>query len=97
MAIDITNYSVRPLKNPNMIEIVRRADIITSLRLKERISQDADILIRPDVMGLHWSEFGKFDHLLKSGRDAAEKALQSILKMRPNKDHIYYDLFTSLK
>jgi len=97
MAIDITNYSVRPLKNPNMIEIVRRADIITSLRLKERISQDADILIRPDVMGLHWSEFGKFDHLLKSGRDAAEKALQSILKMRPNEDHIYYNLFTSLK
>ena len=97
MAIDITNYSVSPLKNPNMIEIVRRADIITSLRLKERISQDADILIRPDVMGLHWSEFGKFDHLLKSGRDAAEKALQSILKMRPNEDHIYYDLFTSLK
>ena len=97
MAIDITNYSVAPLKNPNMIEIVRRADIITSLRLKERMSQDADILIRPDVMGLHWSEFGKFDHLLKSGRDAAEKALQSILKMRPNEGHIYYDLFTSLK
>ena len=97
MAIDITNYSISPLKNPNMIEIVRRADIITSLRLKERISQDADILIRPDVMGLHWSEFGKFDHLLKSGRDAAEKALQSILKIRPNVDHIYYDLFTSLK
>ena len=97
MAIDITNYSVRPLKNPNMIEIVRRADIITSLRLKDRISQDADILIRPDVLGLHWSEFGKFDHLLKSGRDAAEKTLESILKMSPNDDHIYYDLFTSLK
>ena len=61
------------------------------------MSQDADILIRPDVMGLHWSEFGKFDHLLKSGRDAAEKTLESILKMSPNDDHIYYDLFTSLK
>ena len=97
MAIDITNYSVRPLKNPNMIEIVRRADIITSLRLKERISKDADILIRPDVLGLHWSEFGKFDYLIKSGRDATEKTLKSILKMRPNEDHIYYDLFTSLK
>ncbi len=97
IAIDITNYKIRPLKNPNMIEIVRRADIITSLRLKELISKDADILIRPDVMGLHWSEFGKFDHLLKSGRDAAEKTLESVLKMCPNKDHIYYDLFTSLK
>ena len=61
MAIDITNYSVKPMSNPNMIEIVRRSDIITSLRLKKRISQDADILLRPNVLGLHWSEFPKLD------------------------------------
>ncbi|OUW80432.1 MAG: hypothetical protein CBD77_00295 [bacterium TMED217] len=97
MAIDITNYSVKPLENPNMIEIVRRADIITSLRLKERISKDADILIRPDVLGLHWSEFGKFDYLLDSGRDAAKRALDSLVKTPPDADHIYYDLFRSLK
>ena len=52
MAVDITNYSVAPLNNPNMIEIVRRSDIITGLRLKERIAQDADILIRPNVFAL---------------------------------------------
>lgn len=97
MAIDITNYSVKPLENPNMIEIVRRADIITSLRLKERISKDADILIRPDVLGLHWSEFGKFDYLLDSGRDAAKRALDSLVKTPPDADHIYCDLFRSLK
>ena len=83
MAIDVTNYSVKPMKNPNMIEIVRRSDIITSLRLSERIAQDADILIRPDVLGLHWSEFRKFDDLLKSGRDAAEKALKSVTDLNP--------------
>ena len=96
MAIDVTNYSVRPMKNPNMIEIVRRSDMITSLRLKERIAQDADILIRPDVLGLHWSEFGKFDDLLKNGRDAAEKALKSVTDLNPKEDYIYYDLFTCL-
>ena len=53
MAIDVTNYSVKPMKNPNMIEIVRRSDIITSLRLSERIAQDADILIRPDLSLIH--------------------------------------------
>ena len=96
MAIDVTNYSVRPMKNPNMIEIVRRSDMITSLRLKERIAQDADILIRPNVLGLHWSEFGKFDELLKNGRDAAEKALKSVTDLNPKEDHTYYDLFTCL-
>ena len=97
MAIDVTNYCVKPMKNPNMIEIVRRSDIITSLRLSERIAQDADILIRPDVLGLHWAEFRKFDDLLKSGRDAAEKALKSVTDLNPKEDHFYYDLFTCLK
>ena len=97
MAIDITNHSLKPLDDPNMIEIVRRSDIITSLKLKERIAQDADILIRPDVLGLHWSEFGKFDDLLKSGREAAAKTLKSITDLCPKEDHIYYDLFKCLK
>ena len=97
MAVDITNHSLKPLDDPNMIEIVRRSDIITSLKLKERIAQDADILIRPDVLGLHWSEFGKFDDLLKSGRDAAAKTLKSITDLCPKEDHIYYDLFKCLK
>ena len=97
MAVDITNYSVAPLNNPNMIEIVRRSDIITGLRLKERISQDADILIRPNVFGLHWSEFGRFDDLIKCGQDAANKELESVKNSRLEEGHIYYDLFTSIR
>ena len=97
MAVDITNYSIAPLNNPNMIEIVRRSDIITGLRLKERISQDADILIRPNVFGLHWSEFGRFDDLIKCGRDAAYKAIESIRQSPLEEGHIYYDLFASIK
>ena len=97
MAVDITNYSVAPLNNPNMIEIVRRSDIITGLRLKERISKDADILIRPNVFGLHWSEFGRFDDLIKCGQDAAYKALESIRQSPLEEGHIYYDLFASIK
>ena len=97
MAVDITNYSVTPLNNPNMIEIVRRSDIITGLRLKKRISQDADILIRPNVFGLHWSEFGRFDDLIKCGKDAANKELESLRRSPPEEEHIYYDLFASIK
>ena len=39
LAVDITNYSVTPLNNPNMIEIVRRSDIITGLNLRKRIAR----------------------------------------------------------
>ena len=61
------------------------------------MSQDADILIRPNVLGLHWNEFGKFDDLLQSGRDAAENALKSVMDVRPKEDHIFYNLFNCIK
>ena len=96
MAVDITNYSVAPLNNPNMIEIVRRSDIITGLRLKERISQDADILISRMFLGFTGLN-GRFDDLIKCGQDAANKALESVKNSRLEEGHIYYDLFTSIR
>ena len=42
-------------------------------------------------------EFDKFDSLLESGRNAAKIALDSLVKTPPDADHIYYDLFRSLK
>ena len=56
MAVDITNSKLKPLKSPNMIEIMRRSDIITSLKLKAKLSSEADILVKPNVAGIHWSD-----------------------------------------
>ena len=79
MAVDITNSKLKPLKSPNMIEIMRRSDIITSLKLKAKLSSEADILVKPDVAGIHWSDFENFNKLLYSGKSAMEKIL-NILK-----------------
>ena len=79
MAVDITNSMLKPLKSPNMIEIMRRSDIITSLKLKAKLSSEADILVKPDVAGIHWSDFENFNKLLYSGKSAMEKIL-NILK-----------------
>ena len=87
MAVDITNSMLKPLKSPNMIEIMRRSDIITSLKLKAKLSNEADILVKPDVAGIHWSDFENFNKLLYSGKSAMEKILN---RMKNSNDNSTY-------
>jgi len=75
-----------------MIEIIKRADIISSLKLKDRMAKDADILIQPDVLGLHWSEFGKFDDLIENGRKAASESLDLLLERIQRDNNVLYQL-----
>ena len=84
MAVDITNNMLKPLKSPNMIEIMRRSDIITSLKLKAKLSSEADILVKPNVAGIHWSDFEKFNKLLDSGKRAMEKVLNRLKNSNDN-------------
>ena len=97
MAVDITNNELKPLVNPNMVEIMRRADIITSLKLKAKLSKEADILVKPDVSGIHWSDFNNFDKLLDSGRDAMTKVLDNLKSSENSKKNKLYNLFESAK
>ena len=92
MAVDITNNELKPLKSPNMIEIMRRSDIITSLKLKAKLSSEADILIRPNVAGIHWSDFEDFNKLLHSGKSAMEKVLSELKSSKKSKNNFYKKL-----
>ena len=67
-----------------MIEIMRRSDIITSLKLKSKLSSEADILIKPNVAGIHWSDFENFNKLLYSGKSAMEKILSRLKNSNDN-------------
>ena len=84
MAVDITNRELKPLKSPNMIEIMRRSDIITSLKLKAKLSSEADILVKPNVAGIHWSDFENFNKLLYNGKSAMEKILNRLKNSNDN-------------
>ena len=97
MAVDITNYELKPLNQPNMIEIMRRSDIITSLRLKNNLSRQADILVKPEVLGIHWSDFDNFDKLLECGKNAMSKSLENLKNLELGNDNIYYKLCSSLR
>lgn len=78
LAIDISRYQLKPMKKVNMMEIIKRADMVTSLRLKARLSEEADFVISPNTMGLHWSDFDQFETLIEKGKDAARISLDQL-------------------
>ena len=75
VAVDIGVYNFDKLKNPNAKSIKIRSDIITSNRLKLRLVSDADLVIRPDTRGLHWSRFDAGEILLKNGKREGRKQM----------------------
>ena len=44
------------------------------------LSYTADFLFRPDVLGLHWSSFDKYDILIENGLVEAEIKIVDLLK-----------------
>ena len=78
VAVDIGVYKFDNLKNPNAKSIKIRSDIITSNRLKLKQVSDADLVIRPDTNGLHWSRFDAGEILLENGKIEGRKQMSNL-------------------
>ncbi len=80
IASDISKRITQPLRKRDIIEISLRAEQVTSLQYNAALLQNADYVIRPEVLGLHWSRFDRFDELVKAGRQAAEAEIDNLLQ-----------------
>ena len=81
LAVDIGLYEFERLDRPNARTIKIRSDIITSNRLKSRLASEADLVIKPDTLGFHWSRFDSGEILFKNGRKAAKETLPRLMTM----------------
>ena len=81
LAVDIGLYEFERLNRPNARTIKIRSDIITSNRLKTRLASEADLVIKPDTLGFHWSRFDSGDILFQNGRKAAKERLSRLMEM----------------
>ncbi len=59
-------------------EVLYRAGEITANKLEETELADADVIIRPRVGDLHWSDFSRAIDLIKTGEEAARESLEKI-------------------
>ena len=78
VAVDIGVYKFDNLTNPNAKAIKVRSDIITSNSLKLKQVSDADLVIRPDTNGLHWSRFDAGEILLENGKIEGRKQMSNL-------------------
>ena len=78
VAVDIGVYKFDNLKNLNAKSIKTRSDIITSNRLKLKQVSDADLVIRPNTNGLHWSRFDAGEILLENGKIEGRKQMSNL-------------------
>lgn len=79
IAVDISRGKPEPLQKVNMLELMTRSERITSQHLCKAILKEADYIIRPEVEGLHWSQFERFDELYEAGIEAVEYQRDELL------------------
>ena len=88
IAVDISQYTLKSLVKINMNELKGRSDLITSNTLKVLLAEKADFTINPDTLGLHWSNFDKFDILINQGAKSTDSSIKKlknlILNIAPN-------------
>ncbi len=63
------------------LDIALRAYEITQNSLSQCQLQEADVVIRPNVSGIHWSDFGHLDDCLKAGEEAVNENRDQIRKL----------------
>ena len=59
---------------------------------ESELSKKADFVIKPDTLGVHWSDFHQFDQLLENGRSAARQSIDSLKRLIDEKNSILYKL-----
>lgn len=94
IGIDISRgYPKEPMRKTNIIEIITRSERITSQYYTDMLAKNADFLIKPDVMGLNWSAFDKFEELLQNGTDEAKLRLPQLKQTLKYRKSLRYRLF----
>jgi len=89
IAVDIGLYKLQRMKNVNAKTIYKRANVITSNRLKKLLSMEADFIIQPDTLGKEWSDFGYAEDLFKQGKIATKNVITELKKKIHEKKQIH--------
>lgn len=75
-----TPDQLKPIENPSMYEVIRRALILSSTNIDNfyHHSYKFDIIIQPEITGVKRWSVSKVGHLIKKGRRAAKQAIPQI-------------------
>ena len=80
IGVELSVRKLSHLESVNAIEIIGRADMITSRNFSRMMARTADVAIFPDTKDIHWSEFSRASELIEAGIESARDKLPEIKK-----------------
>ena len=78
LAIDVGQAINPQARIDNAMAIMSQAEGIKSYHYRMMLNREADVLMMPTFVGIHWSEFARAEEFIKAGRAAAESHLEEI-------------------
>jgi len=78
IAVDTSEDEVAVRSFGNGLDIVLRAGDITRKALSDLQLKQADVILRPKIGNIHWSDFWKMEDALKEGEAAAREKVEEI-------------------
>lgn len=78
LGIDVTRC-IKTIDPPkNVFEIFYRAEVISTFKLSQLGLREADLVIRPDVRHLKWTDFDQTSEIIAAGEKAAKENISEI-------------------
>lgn len=77
----------------NVIDIVFQTNHMTARHFNLHLLKKADIVIRPKVGAVHWSEFKLLKYMIEEGEKATEKLIPSIQHLIKKKSRVWEKIF----
>jgi NTE family protein len=98
IAVDVAEGVNESVDFETGLDIVLRTNDITQHSLSQLQLKEADIIIRPNLVGIRWSDFHRLEDSLRAGEDATkEKAdeIRSLIRRRKLKKALSFRGFLS--
>jgi len=81
IAVDVKKTITPNLNNLNIYEILQRCELISYTNYLDQQLLEADLVIRPVTLNIHWSQFDQLPALISSGRTATEMVIHDLEKL----------------
>ena len=79
VAVDVAQRVAARRSFPTAVDVLLRMEHVAGSLFRELVFQHADVIVRPDVSRLDWTDFSTMDEVIEHGRLAARAALPAIL------------------
>lgn len=96
IAVDVGQELNENPKLDNVINIMFQTNHMTARHYNLHLLKKADVIIRPNVGQVHWSEFKLLHYIIEEGERVAQEAIPLIRKIIRNKNSLLKKMLVSI-